>query len=998
MDASPHQKPGSSSTLVSITIRSSFLLGFLATLLTPVIAATSSLPPPPSYVFLSSRYNDSLAYLLLSNETQSSFVSVNLSTTVDASDSQYSSVLLEDLPFQSGNYSNHAWVPVVDHNGSIKVHAGNCHASLDKSTVWYFHPDDSSSIGNGTWDRLPVNKVSSAVDAAVFGPNHLAAGFAYAATNTMPSTIYAFGGMCPSLNSSSSSSSQDVIATANYSQSMLVLSPQGGSTSYSLATTGDRAPPIPEAGFTVTPLQPTHATTTSGSMWQSQNFLLIGGHTNNAFINMSEFALFSLPQQSWSFITVDPQTTTTRKTELAVRDDNVVATVEPRSGHTAVLSSDGSKVVIFGGWVGDQTVPAEPQLAVLELGAQYGGSGDWAWTTPSSSSSSDLLAAAGIYGHGAAMLPGGVMMIAGGYTIPRSSSSSKRSTTTTTTTTANSQVLFYNLTSGEWAASYTNPSYQAKKTTASSASGSSLLRTTSQKAGLGVGVGLGVAAIAAVVIWLWLFARKRRSRRQRDDELRKLAIGAQRAHFWNEPHLSSSYHGPMLHGGPGPDNSYPWSGNSTTTKQEYPSWRESGETAVEATSLLVDMPSPTKSNRANTRHSSVSSRSYRYSEYRKSDLTGDIHPIDEREEDEANLAAIAIHKKANNKNYINSSSNRQGYSMCETSDPFDDADQATIETPIVEAAANAQAWLDLAERLSMSAKSSDRTNSNLSDKSATSVFSARSETSLHSARDRPPSSSLYLIPSRDSFLRSIAGSSSATADSFSTALTSLSTSQAEGDHLLSESPTKQTTPASATRASEWIGSVRRALTAVKRVNVIDRSATTTAATATTTTFGVDRRSSSSKPYGAMGVGTGASTGANNPNSSIVPRRAVSASAELFRRKQGARDWGADPDKTADLPSSPSLRGPMSTRDDFALLDSTLAVSSTTTTTTTTTTTPPHQVELDADGDWDVEAAAEGRRVQVTFTVPREKLRVVNATAGDLDNLSDLSISRNTSVG
>jgi hypothetical protein len=52
---------------------------------------------------------------------------------------------------------------------------------------------------------------------------------------------------------------------------------------------------------------------------------------------------------------------------------------------------------------------------------------------------------------------------------------------------------------------------------------------------------------------------------------------------------------------------------------------------------------------------------------------------------------------------------------------------------------------------------------------------------------------------------------------------------------------------------------------------------------------------------------------------------------------------------------------------------------------------------DSDGEWDVEGAAEGRRVQVTFTVPKEKLRVVNASAGDMDDLSVNSVSRNNSL-
>jgi len=47
----------------------------------------------------------------------------------------------------------------------------------------------------------------------------------------------------------------------------------------------------------------------------------------------------------------------------------------------------------------------------------------------------------------------------------------------------------------------------------------------------------------------------------------------------------------------------------------------------------------------------------------------------------------------------------------------------------------------------------------------------------------------------------------------------------------------------------------------------------------------------------------------------------------------------------------------------------------------------------SDGDWDVEAAVQERNVQVMFTVPREKLRVVNAEERDLVSLSDGGKSR-----
>ena len=46
----------------------------------------------------------------------------------------------------------------------------------------------------------------------------------------------------------------------------------------------------------------------------------------------------------------------------------------------------------------------------------------------------------------------------------------------------------------------------------------------------------------------------------------------------------------------------------------------------------------------------------------------------------------------------------------------------------------------------------------------------------------------------------------------------------------------------------------------------------------------------------------------------------------------------------------------------------------------------HDYEETENGDeeeWDVEAAAEGRLVQVTYTIPKERLRVVNVGVGEI---------------
>jgi hypothetical protein len=109
------------------------------------------------------------------------------------------------------------------------------------------------------------------------------------------------------------------------------------------------------------------------------------------------------------------------------------------------------------------------------------------------------------------------------------------------------------------------------------------------------------------------------------------------------------------------------------------------------------------------------------------------------------------------------------------------------------------------------------------------------------------------------------------------------------------------------------------------------------------------------------------------NGSTTPRRAVSASAELFRRKQGAKDWNAK----KRLSEGPLVM-PRGTRDDLFIG-------------------APGYLGDDEtcdeyEDDWDVEGAAEGRSVQMTYTVPREKLRVVNASARDMDNISERSTS------
>ncbi|CAI7614598.1 unnamed protein product [Penicillium glandicola] len=909
-----------------------------------LLGPSTAIPYTQSSVFLSPQHNDSLAYILRTSSTgETEFVSLNLSSSIDTENLSYQT-LLKSTPFYSSD-QNSSFIPAIDDQGLITVYSGNCHNASDNPVLWQFHPNSKSSIGNGSWDKLPVTTGDTKT-----APNYLAAGFTYSAShNDSESSMYAFGGMCPFANSTD----ETWVSTANYSQSTVVLGPSPYyNTKYTAAITGKRAPPIAEAGMVVVPLQPTYA---AGYTDKQQDFLFIGGHTRQAFLNMSQLAVFSLPQKSWSF--VDVTSDSTSKTELTVRD---TVSIEPRSGHTAVLSEDGNKVFVFGGWVGDMTVPAEPQFAVLDLAAGFGGSTGWTWTAPSSEGLG-IAEGAGIFGHGAAMLPGDVMMISGGYNIPKASS--KRASATAE---SNSQVYLYNVTSSSWVTSYSNPAASSSDTSSSS----------------GVGLGIGCPAAAAIVVWGWYYYRKRRVKGKRDSQLRELALGAERSHFWARdcPTQASSIRSSGMSEKKGTPM-YSWSTNlSQTTRSD---WKDQGEGTAERTGLLMDPTSPVKNNRPPV-VPPVSNRpySYRNSEYRRSDITGDIHPIDEREEDEAmfreNLLATIP------------PTTEPVAKTTEPEDPFSDTPYATPRSTIFGVGLGPfySRRKDIGSVDAGSPTKSEQTTTNLSDNSSFSFASTQPVGKVNQAQatlvDRPLSwgsghhSLEYLAAaSIHSDPDGVAPSNkSVSADSYSTAQTNLSHHQSENESLLFDALDPTTAPSSPSKlpreskpkASDWVmNTMRRALTMTRRSpdgELDSRASTSTAHRAS----GIDRRSTL--------LGSGQHSADSGPS---TPRRAVSASAELFRRKQGAKDWNARKRVSDDV-----FNTARSTRDDLFIGA------------------PGYLGDEAGFGDdeedvydWDLEGAAEGRRVQTTFTVPREKLRVVNATADDIDNMSERSVSWGT---
>jgi hypothetical protein len=977
-----------------------------------------NLPYNPTRIFLSPQ-NDRVAYVLRpvsASSAQCSLSSLDLSAQLTPSNLPYTS-LFSWLPFLDDTVS----VPlnaVIDGGGNITIYAGNCSAG-GSTSLWRLNPQGRAmEVGSWTQQNLTQKGVDITQAGGLTGSNFLAASIAFSSnvsTTERDSKMYFFGGMCP-LSTSTPDSWQ---STANYSSSMLTYTPKAATNSilYNEAIAAVRTQPIAQAGHSITALEPTFSNRTDGSQTQQQDFVLLGGHTQTAFLNMSQVALFSLPQEAWTYFPV-MQPSASGHTDLTVRDNSV--SVDPRSGHTAVMSSDGKKIIVLGGWVGNINTPASPQLAVLNVGNGYGGQNDWSWTVPSSPSGSGLAANTGIYGHGAMMLPGNIMLVVGGYAISASSSSKSRRTSVTQM--LNSKAYFYNITSNSWLSDYTAPA----SSTNAEASSSGPLATASQKAGLGAGLGIGsVAVVSLLVFYLWYKRRLREKREDREREIIAFSALANGYDEWGMPAGSDRTNAGLvaadLYSDREKAEQHTHQGPYPTERPGQPGWRGTSVQEAERTGLLVEIPSPTRGLRRN----GSGRGSYPY-ERRGSRNMEHFYPIAERdEEDQPNAAAGASEMSEN----VDEAQTRASILLVNSraNDPFTDPRDPLGSHPVsVEGSPRTgrtaadreqelrgwvSEWERAAEeliaapemvprplhptpsgRLSPS-KSSERTSSTLSDQSShstalsylsatggvtgmarslstrsaaflnslTSTFStvgnvsptsdklqhaetdARASLPSQLARQRRGNSLIATGGASQSLMRPATSTSAPKSDddSFSSTLTSFAQLQAEGEALLgSYHPTlhvkNKSEPSSPIREKKglsWVGSVKRVISGA----YTGRSVSLTQASPR---YNLPSPSSTARASGPS-----------------TPRRAASDAAFLKGRR-GARDWYTD--------------DPNETRPSISEME------------------PSHVVEndeADEEDDWDVERAAENRVVQLMFTVPKQRLRVVNA---DVDGRSLIS--------
>ncbi|KAL2021093.1 hypothetical protein VTK56DRAFT_7512 [Thermocarpiscus australiensis] len=507
----------------------------------PYVPTTILLPPD----------GGSVAYIFKPSDDGSNsvdFLSLNISSRLHAASLQPTK-LTSALPFLSSHRGNCAtFAPSIFPNGTIAVLAGGC-SGVSSPSLWTYHPGEDPS----KWTRYPITTDTDTDTAeeqghAPSGPYHLGGSLAFSAQLepvTSDPTLYIYGGMCPFPNSTGTPSSWQ--SSAIYSNHMLRLSPPSADTntntntnSYTL-TSPSGPHPVPGAGFTLTQLTPSLSHRSDGVVTQQTSHVLLGGHTQTAFVNMSTAAVWSLPEETWSFVGIaGPRLRNAENGKpdlllLAGREGGEGggrAAVDSRSGHTAVLSEDGTRLVVYGGWVGEVSRAAAPQLAVVRIGV---GMGDWEWEVPDLAEGGNEIdeGGRGVYGHGAALLPGNVMMVYGGYEIvPGADDNEKRMKRRR----AAGEKMFFNITSMTWSDEYTNPLWvdsnggnDASPPLSPPNDGgveSDDRSSRNRQIGLGVGLGVGLLVILIVSALVFRSFRRRQKRRaSRDEAIRGLALG-----------------------------------------------------------------------------------------------------------------------------------------------------------------------------------------------------------------------------------------------------------------------------------------------------------------------------------------------------------------------------------------------------------------------------------------------------------------------------------------
>jgi hypothetical protein len=862
------------------------------------LSSAIQLPYNPTRILVASQSSNQAYIFQQTSSSQWQLASIDLSSKITASSSLTTSIIDTSLPFLSSN-NDAPYSASISVNGTITVWTGDC-SDLTQSEVWTFT--------NKAW-----NQISSTIpDTSIPPPQYLSRSLSFSNVTSggvQNTKTYVFGGMCPTSDATSS----DWVTSATYTNATLEFAFSGVTKPLdsNITSVSVNSPPLSQAGHSLTPLTPSYSAVAPNIMTQQQNYVLIGGHTQTAFLNLSQISIFSLPQETWSFASV-----------LSADAD-----LDPRSGHSAVLSSDGNSIVVFGGWVGDVTTPATPQFAVLNIADGFGGSGQWQWSTPSSSGTG-LPSTSGLYGHAALMLPGNIMMITGGYSLTSTASRLKRDSTVQT---ANTQTYLYNVSSNSWISSYQAPSSAFATVGSPHKSGLS----SPAKAGLGVGITFGLIGIFVLIFSiLWYKRRQRWKRERREDDLRanqgfvsdEWGIGYEdRRRAYSQPSIP-----PMSH----------------DQHNQPVQWR----------SPSTDKPIFTGDNRVMRK--SVGGRSP-YAYERSVGKRENIHTIAEKDEEDDSAKSVKITMEDEMQD---ADHHREGALAALSSRP-----NSRAMTPPEERQQEVQTWvqgwkrageelLGSSENGRSSPTKSDRTLSSLSTISGrsipgsgvSSIVRSLSTTSAQILKLNPFASPAASPEPHSPTTPTAHNHWESTPKPAPTA--SFAQLQADSHNLLGKPPRSSPEP----KVTLDIQPPRRSNSQKKNHYVANTSAglfgsmrraigmgSASSGRASSLTASTNTKSYSNRRTLHDDIGTSTSTNMTGPGAmggGLAPRRAASDAA-FWRSKRGAKDWVEQ---------------------------------------------QKEEEEEEGEDEWDVEGAAQNRVVQVMFTVPRERLRVVNA---DVDSRS-----------
>ncbi|KAI1105833.1 hypothetical protein F4804DRAFT_349729 [Jackrogersella minutella] len=872
-----------------------------------------------------------VAYIFSPQGDWVDLLALNFSNNLQASSLSFQT-LSSNVPFLDTN--NTAFTPSLADNGSLIVYAGDC-SSPTSSEIWTFNPspnDDASS----SWAKANTT-LDAEADSIQVGPSFLGGAFSFSDVlepQLSPATTYVYGGMCPGTASNASIAQSN----ATYSNQMIKIAPSGINTGeFTVTPVSSKGPPVPEAGFTFTELPPS-ISNRSGTATQQVNYVLLGGHTRSAFINMSTVAIWSLPEESWSFISSIETTSGSANTELAVK--STIDSIDSRSGHTAVLSEDGTSLIILGGWVGDLTQAASPQLTILNIGANYGGDGDWQWVVPDTQPSGS-----GIYGHGAALLPGNIMMVYGGYTISSAGTNSRRQTS------GDSDVpMFLNLTSMSWSNDYTNPTYIATSPDNNSTSSSD---DTDKRLGLGLGLGLGIGAVILAIIFYFLYRRRLRHRRTiRESAIRALAQDTSRF-LPHDDEMAEQPGGGWYTGGADPY----LRGSASLGYQSLQQGQEPGRSTWFG-GMAPAQPARKPVPRRNTYDPPSSSRAGAIHPIAEADEDGSLHDGDITSEPVSPLRDAGGERRDSDP-FVTPTSEKPELSFALNAISFPPPSR-TSRTPSPEERRwpttntttdpEVQDWMTDVEAMDalLSGRRSSqpsptkrgpddsRTESNVSESNRSNLGVSRSGSVREHIRAGFGVAAAALAAAAAAEGRS-GSSSSSSAPSYNTARSSFPTLQAEGPGLLMGGRVRDDdgapgSPSKSKPRRNWLGSLRRAF-----------SGSTPGPNST--------RSPEKSPT------EDASAEASDHDMRLGGLSGIAAGG-LLRRKSGRGAWEALEQAgqgRKDKGKSVGAAGMGMMNEEYAARN-----------------------DEDYDDEWDIEKAVERRLVQVMFTVPKEPLRVVNA--------------------